>query len=61
MLSTAIIVAMGSMIPDSVNPAMADGQADPETTPISGGKIRFPAPKNTANSAKPTTNASFVF
>ena len=38
--------------------ARPSGQSVPDSMPRYGGKMRLPAPKNMANSAKPTTSAS---
>ena len=40
------------------NPMKATSQLLPDKTPRYGGKIKFPAPKNIANSANPITITS---
>lgn len=48
----------GNPTPAKKNPAIA-GMADvPACTPRSGGKMRFPAPKNIEKSVAPTTKLS---
>ena len=44
---------IGSTIPEIINAIIAIGHSFPEDKPMLGGKIRFPAPKNEAKSAKP--------
>ncbi|GET46083.1 hypothetical protein RCZ01_13850 [Capnocytophaga felis] len=51
---TTRIPKKGAIIADIKNPINASPQSFPVPNPIRGGKIRFPAPKNIANSAKPT-------
>lgn len=43
-----------------INPPNPVNQLDPDITPKNGGNIRFPAPKNIANRAKPTTITSLL-
>ena len=61
-LSTAFIDK--SIIPTSAitNPKKLISQLLPEVTPINGGNIRFPAPKNIENNANPIIKISlFLF
>ncbi|CEN34530.1 hypothetical protein CCYN49044_10074 [Capnocytophaga cynodegmi] len=51
---TTRIPKKGAMIADIKKPTNASTQFLPVLNPIRGGKIRFPAPKNIANKAKPT-------
>ena len=61
-IAIATIPISVSPIPVIKNPPMASGHPLPEITPRYGGKIRFPAPKNIANNANPTTITSlFLF
>ena len=54
----AITPRTGSSIPVSIKPISATAQCVPVAKPICGGKIKFPAPKNTANMAKPMISVS---
>ena len=47
----------GETMPVVKNPATAASHSSPAFSPINGGKIRFPAPKNIANNAKPKVTA----
>ncbi len=51
---------MGRIIPVAIRPNKPGSQEVPEAAPMDGGKIKFPAPKNVANSAKPTIILSLV-
>lgn len=52
---------IGKIIPVAVNPKMALTQDVPVSNPIEGGKIKFPAPKNTAKSAKLQQYCPLIF
>ncbi|GAA4803989.1 hypothetical protein GCM10023330_07840 [Litoribaculum gwangyangense] len=43
-----------------MNPMETIHQSGPDLKPKRGGKIKFPAPKNPANKAKPNTKVSLV-
>lgn len=60
-LDTAIIPKSGIPIPVKKNPTVDNIHFEPDCIPNSGGNIKLPAPKNIANNANPTTNASLFF
>jgi hypothetical protein len=43
------------------NPNKTIHQVEPDFTPNDDGKIKFPAPKNNENNAKPLIQISFLF
>ena len=50
----------GINVAEIINPIVTNHQSGPELNPNKGGKIKFPAPKNAANMAKPNTNVYLV-
>ena len=56
----AKIAKIGMVIPVIMNPKTTIHQSTPAFTPKVGGKIKFPAPKKSENSAKPAIQISFV-
>src|SRR3712207_7383429 len=50
----------GNPTPVTINPKAAIPQELPKLCPNMGGKIKFPAPNNIANNAKPVNTTSFL-
>ena len=59
-LEHASIASKGSPTPVRTNPTIPNKYLSPSIFPSAGGKIKFPAPKNIENRAKPTTIESLV-
>jgi len=59
-LACAKSASRGIKVADVTNPKATNHQSGPELNPKKGGRIKFPAPKNAANMAKPNINVSLV-
>ena len=59
--ATAIIPRIGKIIAVILKNSIVVTTFVPACFPIIGGKIRFPAPKNTENTINPIINNSFFF
>ena len=59
-LACAKIAKIGIVTAVSAKPRTTNHQSKPAFAPKLGGKIKFPAPKKSENSAKPAIQISFV-
>ncbi|GAA4944713.1 hypothetical protein GCM10023314_17160 [Algibacter agarivorans] len=59
-LACAKMANKGIMVVVIINPRVTNHQSSPDLKPSNGGNIKFPAPKNPANKAKPNTKVSLV-
>ena len=59
-LACAIIPNMGIATAVITKPMVTKNQSGPALNPKNGGNIKFPAPKNIENNAKPVISMSFV-
>ena len=59
-LACAKIPKIGIITAAAMNPVATKSQSFPAFNPKNGGNIKFPAPKNIENNAKPVTSISLV-